>query len=65
MFNLLYYIVNVENLFLVNFYISYQNFCFFFKGLDLLPECILLFCLMYGLISIFNDRDNSFLQYYR
>ena len=65
MFHLLYYIVNVENLFLVNFYISYQNFCFFFKGLDLLPECILLFCLMYGLISIFNDRDNSFLQYYR
>ena len=65
MVNFYYYALNVENIFSVNFYISAQNFCFFFKGLDFLPECCLLFFLLYGLVSIFNDQSSSFLQYYR
>jgi NADH-quinone oxidoreductase subunit N len=33
--------------------------------LGLLPECSLLFYLLYGLLSVSNDRENGFLQYYR
>ena len=54
-----------DNIFLVNFYISYQNFCFFFQLLDLLPEIILLFFILYSLVSLFNDKKHTGFQYYR
>lgn len=55
----------LDNFFLVNFYISYQNFCLFFQLLDLLPEIALLFFILYSLVSLFNDKAQSDFQYYR
>lgn len=50
---------------MVNFYISYQNFCFFIKIIDLLPELLLLLFILYGLINLFKDKNYSIFQYYR
>jgi NADH-quinone oxidoreductase subunit N len=55
----------LDYLFLVNFYISYQNFCLFFQLWDLFPEITLLFFLAFSLVSLLNDTEQSASQYYR
>lgn len=57
--------LTLDNFFLVNFYISYQNFCLFFQLLDVLPEVLLLFFILYSLVSLFNDKKHGGVQYYR
>ena len=57
--------LTLDHLFFVNFYISYQSFCLFFQLLDLLPEILLLFFILFSLVGLFNDKTQSELQYYR
>ena len=56
--------INLEKIFLNNFYVEnyfIQSNWYF----EFLPEIILSFFILYSLVTIFNDLDKTFYQYYR
>lgn len=56
--------INLEKIFFNNFYIDnyFINSSWYF---EFLPEIILIFFILYNLISIFNDLNKTFFQFYR
>jgi len=54
----------LEDFFIVNFFISYQNYCFFNEFLGVFPEFLLLCFILQGLVNFYCDKTYGTFQVY-